>query len=713
MESVEEDESGAGCNVCMLDLRTERGWIGSKIYNYKYLCTWSMPWTEGGVLPPQFFGKDEKLPLFLSLFLGLQHALAMLIGIATSGGYLIANDACLPFRRDSEMCERMPWMISVAWLTSGLLTIIQVFRVKIAGTGYFLGTGLISVMGTSFTFLPIVRTMVQEAINEARLGPNSWPTCETFNGTAIFTGSCCSRGLGPTDCRGAGAQGYGRFLGTVLVAALFEIVIAFIPARYMRRMFPPVVTGAAVMLIGGGLIGSAIKYMGGGVFCAENMESRAAAGVSTLPSESARLEAGDLQYGNRFLTGSGGFGTVGPQLCAVENGDVVLGFGDRRYVGLASSVIVFAIFLQVFGSPFFKSTFLFWALAFGTIVASAGYDIDGDGNKETFFRQGFLSGPNEADDITFLWVEGTFSLRFAPEYFIPIVIGFLISTAESVGDVDLTARFSGITDADEISSRVQGGLLADGLNSLLAALFGSPPNTTFSQNNGLIALTRCASRSVGFSCAFWLIMFGIFGKFGALFASIPICVIGGLVLICWSSVFVSGMYMATLDFTRRNQFILTIALGFGLGVAMEGQIFDFPGPHTFYRQVLAFDFGFWPTREVCEGYSGVGGGNVGTGINITNSTTPSPSYQFCPNLNGPCCAQWDERARTWRTAVITVLKTPYGIGFLIAFILNAIMPFDKDEKYLEMFDSANNPTEMRLAGKKKPAMSVSKTTASA
>jgi xanthine/uracil permease len=89
------------------------------------------------------------------LFLGFQHAIAMVGGIATSGGYLIANDACLAWQRDSEMCERKSWLISCAWLASGLLSIIQIFRMKIKGTPFYLGTGLISMMGTSFTFLPI------------------------------------------------------------------------------------------------------------------------------------------------------------------------------------------------------------------------------------------------------------------------------------------------------------------------------------------------------------------------------------------------------------------------------------------------------------------------------------------------------------------------------------------------------------------------------
>jgi len=220
-----------------------------------------------------------------------------------------------------------------------------------------------------------------------------------------------------------------------------------------------------------------------------------------------------------------------------------------------------------------------------------------------------------------------------------------VSTAETIGDVTMSCAASKLpVKGDDFESRVQGGLLADGFNSLLACLFTSPPNTTFSQNNGVIQLTRCASRSAGFSCAsearaaakrkaffcpreriprgvrrdprrhgmstssprrrssggvsarrprrrrdprpadrprvsgnsrqdrentgkarcrFWLILFGVFGKLGAAFTSIPICVVGGLVLQAFAMVFVSGMIIATKHVTRRNTFIMMISLARG------------------------------------------------------------------------------------------------------------------------------------------------------
>ena len=100
-------------------------------------------------------------------------------------------------------------------------------------------------MGTSFTFLPLARTMTLEAIDTARR-----TACQLdSSNNPIFTGECAHAG----DAKGAGAIGYGKFLGTCLVASLVEIIVSFIPPSVMRKIFPPVVTGAAVMLIGGGL----------------------------------------------------------------------------------------------------------------------------------------------------------------------------------------------------------------------------------------------------------------------------------------------------------------------------------------------------------------------------------------------------------------------------------------------------------------------------
>ena len=249
--------------------------------------------------------------------------------------------------------------------------------------------------------------------------------------------------------------------------------------------------------------------------------------------------------------------------------------------------------------------------------------------------------------------------------------------------------------------------MADGINSFLATLFTSPPNTTFSQNNGVIALTQCASRAAGFACAFWLILFGVVGKVGAAFASIPICVVGGLVLQCFATVFVSGMSIATKNgLTRRNAFILAISLGIGLGVAMEPNLFEGGSGYAFYAQNLNHNYGFYPKHKTCKTFptlttttlvapaSCTVGDVMWTSDDLTFSSTcealagnfTAPEYvtttdtvDTCIGNNGNCCDKYYKRKKSNRTTVILILKTPYCIGFLTALFLHLTMPEDDDD----------------------------------
>mmetsp|Transcript_54375 Transcript_54375/g.100428 ORF Transcript_54375/g.100428 Transcript_54375/m.100428 type:complete len:686 (-) Transcript_54375:308-2365(-) len=660
-----EEQKMAGCGVCC---PPDPDVLGCSKYDYKWLCTPQLPCAAGGVAPPLFLGKDERLPLLLAVLMGLQHSLAMLAGIATSGGLLIAGDACFPWQYDSKMCEARPYLVSAAWITSGLLTTVQVFRAKILGTGYYLGTGLISVMGTSFTFLPIAREMVVAEISQARAD-----------------GKCIGN-----DCQEAGLEGYGKFLGTCMVASVFEMIVAMLPPRILQKIFPPVVTGTAVLLIGGGLIGSGIKYMGGGVFCAEHMAERGAT-----------------------------FG--GPQLCQ-GNGEVALAFGAKEYIGLSWSVIIFTLFLQFVGSPFLKSTSLFFGLMFGVIVSLLATYEAGPGDSANINGALVAAVPgkkyyywtsdkiDDADTFTFLWANDpnplTF-LGFAPEYFLPILIGFFISTAETVGDVGLSCQASQLpSSGPDFDARVQGGLLADGLNSLIAGFFTSPPNTTFSQNNGIISLTRCASRAAGFACSFWLILFGVIAKFGNIMASIPDCVIGGLTFLCFSMVFVGGIkILAGMNLDRRTSLILTIATGMGMGVAMEPHLFDSGAPAaSFYARNLNHIYGFWPKKDICDVFPDLiettpascllasgqlvtpwpndeaGCTTEGGTFTAAFDTNLGPT-ENCIGNNGNCCVEINESKRMWRTSIILVLKTPYCIGTVLAVLLNFILPNEsQDEK---------------------------------
>lgn len=111
---------------------------------------------------------------------------------------------------------------------------------------------------------------------------------------------------------------------------------------------------------------------------------------------------------------------------------------------------------------------------------------------------------------------------------------------------------------------------------MLAGLCTITPMSTFAQNNGVIALTRCANRKAGYAACFFLIVMGVFAKFAAALVAIPSSVLGGMTTFLFSSVAISGIrIISTIPFTRRNRFILTAAMSLGFGATLVPNWFSF------------------------------------------------------------------------------------------------------------------------------------------
>ncbi|KAH9842057.1 Purine permease [Teratosphaeria destructans] len=143
-------------------------------------------------------------------------------------------------------------------------------------------------------------------------------------------------------------------------------------------------------------------------------------------------------------------------------------------------------------------------------------------------------------------------------------------------------------DGALFDSRIQGGVLADGLTGIIAGLCTITPMSTFAQNNGVIALTRCANRKAGYACCFWLLIMGIFAKFAAALVAIPSAVLGGMTTFLFSSVAVSGIrIISTVPSTRRNRFILTAALAPGIGAVLVPSWFSYVFTYTGNNHSLA------------------------------------------------------------------------------------------------------------------------------
>lgn len=163
-----------------------------------------------------------------------------------------------------------------------------------------------------------------------------------------------------------------------------------------------------------------------------------------------------------------------------------------------------------------------------------------------------------------------------------MLVVFIICACEATGDITATCDVSGLEVEGEVfESRIQGGILADGINGLLASLMTITPMTTFAQNNGVIALTRCANRKAGYCCAMFLMIAGIFSKFAAALVSIPASVLGGMTTFLFCAVAVSGMAIINrVPFNRRNRFILTASLALGYGATLVPTWFE----HVFTYQ---------------------------------------------------------------------------------------------------------------------------------
>jgi NCS2 family nucleobase:cation symporter-2 len=162
--------------------------------------------------------------------------------------------------------------------------------------------------------------------------------------------------------------------------------------------------------------------------------------------------------------------------------------------------------------------------------------------------------------------------KYGFEFSIAAVIGFclmaFVSAIETVGDV------SGITKGgagrEATDQEIQGATFADGLGTAVAGVFGGLPNTSFSQNVGLIAMTGIMSRHVVTCGAVFLIICGLVPKVGSVIRTVPIEVLGGGVIVMFGMVVAAGISMLSdVNWNRRNMVIFAIALSIGLGLQLE------------------------------------------------------------------------------------------------------------------------------------------------
>ena len=254
-------------------------------------------------------------------------------------------------------------------------------------------------------------------------------------------------------------------------------------------------------------------------------------------------------------------------------------FGSPYNFGLGLFVVMLIVLCQAFGKGAWRSV----SIALGLVAGYAVAALTGDMDLKPVAEAGWLHLPNPM----------AYGLKFELAYLLPWLVAYLLVALECIGDLTATSAVSREpVQGPLFERRLRGGLLADGVGCVLTALFNALPKTTFAQNNGIIALTGVASRRAGMAAAMLLMLLGLFPKLAALVSLIPRPVLGGATLLMFSTVAAAGLHIVAGDrFTSRNQFILAVSLGLGVGVgtspeALEGlrQALDAAGAPTAVAQ---------------------------------------------------------------------------------------------------------------------------------
>lgn len=159
-------------------------------------------------------------------------------------------------------------------------------------------------------------------------------------------------------------------------------------------------------------------------------------------------------------------------------------------------------------------------------------------------------------------------LPYVPEFhagaILPVCIIFLVSAAETIGDT--SALVSGGLEREITGEEISGSLACDGYASAVSGLFGCPPVTSFSQNVGLVAMTKVVNRFTIMTGAVCMLLAGLLPPVGNFFASLPESVLGGCTIMMFGSIVVSGMQMiAACGFSQRNITIAALSLSVGIG----------------------------------------------------------------------------------------------------------------------------------------------------
>lgn len=233
-------------------------------------------------------------------------------------------------------------------------------------------------------------------------------------------------------------------------------------------------------------------------------------------------------------------------------------FGSAQNWILGTVTLLACILFNLFAKSYFKQLSVLFGLIVGYILAVCMGMIDFSAMTDT----PILAVPR------FL----PFQMEFNPNAIITVVLIFLVSATETIGDTWALAS-SGLK-RDVTAKETAGAIACDGILSSISSLFGCLPITSFSQNVGLVAMTKVVNRFTIATGAIIMILAGIFPIFGAILATLPDAVLGGCTLMMFGTIVISGIQMiGKCGFIQRNIMIAALSLSIGLGFTQVPEVF--------------------------------------------------------------------------------------------------------------------------------------------
>ncbi len=314
---------------------------------------------------------------------------------------------------------------------------------------------------------------------------------------------------------GGGVIAYGAILGASIIGGLFETVLGFF-IKPLRKLFPPVVTGTVVLAIGLSLISVGV---------------------------------------NSFAGGSG-----------------AKDFGSLENLAVGAAVLIVIVALKHFTKGITSTSSILFGIIFGYIFCAVlglllpHTAVNAEGVEYT---KAWVLNWSKIADAAWFSIPALLPVKpvFDMAAIIPVCIMFIVTAVETVGDT--SGCIEGGMGREATDTELSGAVTCDGLGSSFAALFGVLPNTSFSQNVGLVAMTKVVNRFALAVGALFLVLCGLSPKLAAVVSIMPQSVLGGAAVMMFSSIAISGIQLITKHgITNRVITIVSVSLGVGYGLGV-------------------------------------------------------------------------------------------------------------------------------------------------